>query len=354
MKLGLVREFFAAQIGQVDEALGALLRERNDPAEHYGMIRYHFGFSEGGQRLPSGKRMRAIFCLLIGGATGAPPAALRTLMVATELMHGASLAHDDVEDGDLTRWDRSTLWSRFGANQAVNAGDAMIGLTYGRLLRLAGDGVPPATVLRVIEIYAQAHLRMAEGQHLDLACESRPDTTIATYLDIIARKTASACECPSRAAAVLAAKGGELEEACAAFGRSFGMLYQMVDDVAGVWGDPDSTGKAELADVALHKASLPVIVGLARGSPRLRALFAGPRACAPSARLTREQALGIRDELTGLRVREECCTYMAKYRDEAIASLKATRSDGPEIGLLEMMTRLCAEMGGLAEGLAGG
>lgn len=346
MKLGLVREFFGPQIDEVDAALGNYLNQSNDPPEHYSMVRYHFGFSESGKRLSSGKRMRAIFCLLIGGASGAPTAALRTLMLASEVMHGASLVHDDLEDGDATRWERPTVWSRYGTNQAVNVGDAMIGMTYELLLSLAETGVPLERVHRVIRIFNAAHLRMSEGQHLDLVHEGHPDTSVERYLDIIDRKTATACECPSRASAVLANAPPETEEAYARFGRAFGMLYQIVDDYAGVWGDPETTGKAELGDVVLRKASLPVLYGYKLGSTRLRELL-HPAAIPPGApvsRLTREEALFVKEELTRLSVPTHCRDHVRQQRDAALAALRETANDSMETTMLETMVQLCAKM----------
>lgn len=349
MKAGLLREFFSPQIDEVDAALGAYLNERSHPADHYSIIRYHFGFSEDGKRLASGKRMRAIFCLLIGRATGARAEPLRTLMMATELMHGASLVHDDLEDADPIRWGRATVWSKFGVNQAVNAGDAMIGMVYELLLRLARDDVPGAAVVRLLHIFNQTHLRMTEGQHLDLASEGRPDTAIETYLDIIARKTASACECPSRASAVLTNCSRDLEEAYASFGRAFGMLYQIVDDVVGTWGDPDTTGKVALADIALRKASLPVLYGYHLGSPRLRGLLAHARQQrSRDATFDPNEAIEIREELAARGVRERCQEHIVQHRDEALAGLRGTGSTSPEVKMLETMTLLCAEMGGVA------
>jgi geranylgeranyl pyrophosphate synthase len=133
----------------------------------------------------------------------------------------------------------------------------------------------------------------------------------------------------------------DAEDAFARFGRAFGMLYQVVDDYVGVWGDSEATGKSELGDVVLRKASLPMLYGYQRGSEDLRSRLRQATGSAPP---SVEEAVRIRDELTRLGVRELCRQHAVRYRDEAVASLRATRCERPEIGMLETMAVLCAEM----------
>src|SRR5687768_12428183 len=101
MDNGLLRQLFQAEIGEVDAALAARLSQAGDdgPWPH---VRYHLGI-EGGVMMPRGKRLRAIFCLLIGRAARTPASAVRVLMLASELGHAASLIHDDIQDGETIR-----------------------------------------------------------------------------------------------------------------------------------------------------------------------------------------------------------------------------------------------------------
>lgn len=351
MNFDSIRAIFAQDIGAVDEALRVYLDRASDPHSHYGMIRYHLGFANESLQpvmdnpLRRGKRLRPIACLLICRALGAPAGAAEQVMVAAELMHAASLAHDDIEDEDPVRWGRPTLWSLFGAGQAINAGDALIGMTYQLLLDLPESGVSPDTALKVIRAFSQAHLRMCEGQHLDLMYRGRFDVSVDTYLDIISRKTAAALECIALAAALVAVHDPAVTGCYQRFGRAFGMLYQICDDIRAVWVEPQGKEKIAGNDVRWRKPTLPLLIGLQMGAPRLRALFSER---SPDGALAADPA-EIAEELRRLGVEESCRMRAASYRDEAITHLRNSGGDPSAHGLLEMMVRICAQSAGVQD-----
>ncbi|WP_437967082.1 polyprenyl synthetase family protein [Sorangium sp. So ce260] len=351
MDFDSIRACFTEDIGAVDRALRAHLERASEPYSHYGMLRYHLGFANESLKaiaddsLRRGKRLRPIACLLICRALGAPAGAAEQVMVAAELMHAASLAHDDIEDEDPVRWGRPTLWSLFGSGQAINAGDALIGMTYQLLLGLPQSGVSPDTALQVIEAFSQAHLKMCEGQHLDLLYRGRFDVGVDTYLDIISRKTAAALECIALAAALVAVRDPEIRGSYQQFGRAFGMLYQICDDIRAVWAEPQGKEKVAGNDVRLRKPTLPLLLGLQMGAPRLRALFSERSS---SGALAAEHA-EIAEELRRLGVEASCLMRAASYRDEAIAHLRSTAHSSPAHDLLEMMVRICAQSAGVQD-----
>ncbi len=366
MNPGMLREAFGSQIDEIDAALEAYLSRRIDPPAHYGMIRYHFGYANAdlspltGPKLSRGKRMRAIFSLLVGRAVGADPKVLQTLMLASEMMHSASLVHDDVEDGDTVRWGRPTLWSLFGIEQAINVGDSLIGLTYDLLLELQSQGLAADRVLRVLKVFKDAHLKLTEGQHLDLS-SGLAAARVRGYQGMIARKTAAACECATESAAIAGGGSPRIEEAFRAFGFAFGMMYQVCDDIRDVWGDPNDTGKDSGRDIYLRKRSFPLVYAAEIGPPWLTELLwlsndAGKerRMHPPSGRrkpdeLTPQQVQMVRDELLRLGIAGRCREVARHYRDVAIESLRSTGLEAPELSMLENMTNLCAAMAGVAE-----
>jgi len=138
--------------------------------------------------LPRGKRLRPLICSLFCRLFALPSDAAVVVITATEIMHAASLAHDDIEDHDAVRWGRPTLQSAFGLEQAINVGDSFIGVVYQLRLTLGSRGVDPAVVTKVIEVFNSTHLRMCEGQHLDLRSRYSDDLTVAEYLDMVSRK----------------------------------------------------------------------------------------------------------------------------------------------------------------------
>jgi geranylgeranyl diphosphate synthase type I len=351
VKLEALRTLLAPQILEVEDALVRYFERATDPPGHYGIIRYHLGYADevlrplNGKRLARGKRLRPILCMLIGRAIGVPHPALVRVMLAAELMHNASIVHDDIQDQEELRWGRATVWTQFGVGQAINVGDALIGYVYDLLLTLREDGVDLDRVLRVVQTFNRAHIRMAEGQHLDLANQGCIDITVPAYLDVISRKTAAACECIAHAAAILAERAPELEEAYREFGHAYGMLYQICDDLNSIWKSPGETGKQPLGDLVLRKATLPLLYGLTLGSPALREVLLRPVDGAEA--LSLDEAEFVQNELTRLEVDKTCKRHAIEYRDRAIEQLRSTRIESSEHKLLESMVMLTAQVAGV-------
>lgn len=340
-----LRESFAAEIDEIDAALAAYLDPLTDPVGHYGMLRYHLGFADErfhplpGGRQHGGKRVRAILCMLIGRAVGVGPGPIRQLMLASELLHSASLAHDDIQDAEPTRWGRPTLWSLCGTSQAINAGDALVGMTFDQLLKLR-EHVPVELVLQVLDRYVAAYLRMSEGQHLDLVHQGRLDLGVSTYLDVISRKTASALECFCGATAILAKRSPELEKSYRHFGASFGMLYQVADDCRAVWGDPTETGKIASRDIVLRKMTLPVLFAVERGPAPLRERILQSREAKPT--FSDAEAAEIVEEMTAAGIDRLCTEVAFQHRDSALAALQSAPTSDEERMMLEKLVRMCA------------
>jgi geranylgeranyl pyrophosphate synthase len=203
------------------------------------------------------------------------------------------------------------------------------------------ESIPHERAFRVMQLFNRAHLRMAEGQHLDMIFEGRIDIDIDRYLDITSRKTAATCECAAHAAAIVAGLD-DREEAFRRFGEAFGMLYQVADDINDVWNDSGETGKTELSDLERGKATLPFLLGYERGSQRLRSILEG------TGNITTADASIVRRELTRLGVDRLCREYVARYRDEALVALEEACGGTAEFHMLARMTEMCAERAGVA------
>ena len=124
---------------------------------------------------------------------------------AVELGHNFSLVHDDIEDGDVERRHRATLWTIHGVPQAINTGDALFSLSRIALHRLTDLGFSDAKVLRLMRLFDETCLALCEGQYLDIAM-SRSDElmTVELYFDMIGRKTAALIAASIESGALLA------------------------------------------------------------------------------------------------------------------------------------------------------
>jgi geranylgeranyl diphosphate synthase type I len=229
------------------------------------VVEHHLGWLDGNGHSTGaggGKALRATLALLSAEAVGSTPAVALPGAVAVELVHNFSLLHDDVMDGDRERRHRPTAWVRFGVGQAICAGDALLALAHEVLVERPGDERRRAALA-----LAKATGAMIAGQGQDLAFERRLDTSVAQYLSMAAAKTGALLGCSASVGAVLAGAGPGPVTALTRFGCHLGLAFQMTDDLLGVWGRPDVTGKPVGSDIRAGKASLPIVVALQSDHP---------------------------------------------------------------------------------------
>ncbi|WP_372669087.1 family 2 encapsulin nanocompartment cargo protein polyprenyl transferase [Amycolatopsis kentuckyensis] len=252
--------------GLVDPALRASADRLPDAMRR--IAGYHFGW-EDARGEPSaadgGKALRPALVLLCAEAAGGDPAAAVPAAVAVELVHNFSLLHDDVMDGDTTRRHRPTAWTVFGTGPAVLAGDALLSVAFEQL---TPEGA---------KLLSQGVLDLLEGQAADVDFEQRDDVTPAECVRMANGKTAALIGAACQLGALLAGRP-EAVARFGEFGRSVGLAFQHVDDLLGIWGDPEETGKPVFSDLQNRKKSLPVVTALTSGTAagaELAGLYAG-------------------------------------------------------------------------------
>jgi geranylgeranyl diphosphate synthase type I len=225
----------------------------------YGMLRYHLGLD--GASPPQGKALRPTLCLLIDEALGGSWPRALPAAAAIELVHNFSLIHDDIQDGDRLRRGRPTLWSRWDVPQAINAGDAMFCLATLGLRDLRAD-FDDGLVVEVMSVLQEATREMIEGQYLDVSYERVPEIGLDQYLEMIRCKTGALLRASIEIGALLADAGTLVRQRCRRFGEATGRLFQIKDDMLGVWGESATTGKAVDTDIKRRKKSLPIVMAL--------------------------------------------------------------------------------------------
>ena len=195
-----------------------------------------------------GKQVRPMLSLLFAQACGKPCRESLKYAAATEMLHNATLMHDDVADASDTRRGLPTLHSLMGPAPAILTGDFWLARSVGLLLGSA----------RVTEIFANTITNLAEGEMLQMQCAATAETTEDDYLRIIYCKTASLFEtaCLSGACSVGASK--VMCDAAAAFGRAFGIAFQIRDDILDYTGD-EGFGKPIGIDLKEQKITMPLL-----------------------------------------------------------------------------------------------
>ncbi|MCS0638413.1 polyprenyl synthetase family protein [Streptomyces sp. LP05-1] len=261
--------------------VGPALRDRVARLHDWpaGMAGYAFGWNDAEGRPESGraaggKGLRQALAVLCAEAAGAPGAVAVDAAVAVELAHTFSLLHDDIMDGDETRRGRPSLWAAYGTGPAVLAGDALLALAFEVLADAPHGGAAVRRLARDLR-------ELVAGQSDDLLFEGRPWTgpeavDPAAYTAMAERKTGALLGCAAALGALLAGAPAATVEALSAAGRDLGTAFQIQDDVLGLWGDPEVTGKPVGADLRRGKKTLPVLAALAGPAPaadRLAALL---------------------------------------------------------------------------------
>lgn len=237
------------------------------------LVRYPLGLAEpDGSPGPGigGKLLRPSLVLFSCEALGGRPEPALPFAAALELVHNFSLVHDDIQDGDEFRRGRPSAWKAFGVGQAINAGDALLALAL-RTALLAD--LPSEAKVMAQELLSLATLQMIEGQILDLAGEGKA-LGVEAYLEMARRKTGALLGC-AFALGTVAAGRPEFKEVSLELGEELGLAFQIKDDLLGIWGDPEKTGKPVGSDLLRKKRSFPVSFALEK-DPGLLPLLSAP------------------------------------------------------------------------------
>ena len=268
-----------------------------------------------------GKRVRPllVFCAAPQGAlieTGRRENLL-SAGAAVELVHMATLVHDDLLDGATMRRGRPTVAMSLGAERAVSTGDFLFARAFGELTR-AGSA-------RAVSALAAAALDLSQGEMDQQRAAYDLDLTEDAYLSRCRRKTAALFSVACRLGAMVGGAGRDAEDRLAAFGENVGMAFQIFDDILDLAGAPAVTGKRRGTDLCDGTVTLPVILAL-QLEPALRAEVAsaceGPQLEALCDRLAAHQGLRI--------ARERALAFVAAAR-RAIEEGPADGADVPAL-----------------------
>jgi geranylgeranyl pyrophosphate synthase len=214
----------------------------------------------------AGKRLRPAFVLLVHRACGGTDRSARDAIdaaIAIELIHSATLLHDDIIDGGMLRRGKPSALARYGSAATLVAGDYL----FCRAFELCGRFEE-----HLVRTAAQACIQLTEGEVMEGRLRHNAATSLDDYLAVITRKTASLFAAGGKVAADLAGVPARTVDAMHRLGNAVGLAFQMIDDLLDILGPEKKIGKPVGSDLRAGIPSLPVVLGIA-SSPRFAAMI---------------------------------------------------------------------------------
>jgi len=257
-----------------------------------------------------GKRLRPLLTVAAARLAGSDNDTCLKLAAAVEFIHTATLLHDDVVDGSQLRRGKVAAHLIWGAAQSVLVGDFL----FARAFELMVE----TNSMKALEILAKASRVIAEGEVLQLTRSHDLNLSQALYLEIIAAKTAELFAAASEAGGVSAGVTESQSDALRAYGMNLGLAFQLADDALDYGGTTEALGKNAGDDFREGKATLPLLLAIARSGPREAEFW--------------ERAIGRREQteadfrrarelIVGTGALEATLDLAANYADKAKAAL---------------------------------
>lgn len=270
-----------------------------------------------------GKRLRPALCIMSYGAVGGKDM-MKPVKVgaAFEIIHSATLVHDDINDQGEIRRGRKTLHKEYTVSKAIIAGDYMFAMGF----RLLAAEAP-----QIVDYIVDASASMGAGEFVQKDFEHASSVTEDDYIEIITGKTAKLFEASSKSGAAVANADGAMLEALGNFSHYIGLAFQIVDDTLDVTGDPHNTGKAVGTDLIEGKPTLPVIYAMQDPDkgPRLIDLF-------EKADVTTDDVAEALELIRSTDSVDRCLSKAREYVDEAVGYMDSVPDSIYKDALLDL------------------
>lgn len=262
-----------------------------------------------------GKRLRPTLAAAACVAFGGTPESVLHQAMGIEMFHNFTLIHDDVMDRSSRRHGHATVYRRWGDEQAILSGDALLTLATIEVMKDAGD-----KVVQVLDVFNRMAIEVYEGQQLDTEFQRRKRVSIAQYMKMIYLKTAALI---SGACAIGAIMGGASQkdvEAMKKYGECLGMAFQLRDDWLDVYGDVSSFGKNIGNDIVTRKRTWLYIMAEENLPARLENAY-------ESGYCNAKLVGVVRNIYDMLGLSAKCSALIDEYAQMAVDALPASLSD---------------------------
>ena len=271
------------------------------------------------QKVPKGKRLRAKLILKIAGLSDDS----YKLAAIIELIHAASLLHDDVIDDALTRRGKDSINALFGNKTSIMLGDILYSKGFAAL------SIFPSNIAQKI---SNAVALLSVGELLDVKLSHSFNDNEELYMNMIYKKTASLIEAASASAAMLVDKDVKIYEL---YGKNLGLAFQVIDDILDITQDSEKLGKPSLHDFKEGKTTLPYMYLFSRvddeDKKKLLSLFKKD--------LSQDDKIWIKNKMQESSSLDDSILYAKKLGSDALEAIKNEENDSLSKIITEMIER---------------
>uniref|UniRef100_A0AAU2UYL6 Polyprenyl synthetase family protein n=1 Tax=Streptomyces sp. NBC_00003 TaxID=2903608 RepID=A0AAU2UYL6_9ACTN len=301
--------------------------------------------------LPAGKLFRPCLLLASAQAVGGDPMSVLPAAVAAEFGHVGSLIHDDIIDADAVRRGRPAAHRKYGADEAIVAGDLLFFSLFECLAECRERGVPADRVVTAVAAIARAGTDLCRGQSLEARLTGCRVFEVGPYLEMVRLKTAALFRAACEVGGILGGAGPAELASLVSYANHLGVAFQVHDDLLAYTGDADSAGKAPTSDVRNGRPVLPVILAhRAADRPTRREI----EDCL-SGRTDPAEALAVLASiLREAGAIDDSLALAARHADAAVAALDALPPGEGRDLLAEFVARALAALPGPETGPATG
>ena len=210
-----------------------------------------------------GKRLRAMLPMLVGQAVGRGHEGHYVLGACIEIIHNFTLVHDDIMDQDPVRRGLRAVHVEFDDSTAINAGDAMLALSFEMLAD--STYIDDEQLRPLVRSIGEMVRRVSEGQQEDFEFEERDHVSEEDYMSMIEGKTSAMFEMCARTGAIIAGASDEVVETMSEWGLMLGLCFQIMDDVIDLRSDTATLGKTSGSDISSGKRTIIALHALSSG-----------------------------------------------------------------------------------------
>ena len=257
-----------------------------------------------------GKRLRPVMTIASALSCGYKGNTHVTLATIIEMIHAATLLHDDVIDNSVKRRCEDTVNKVWGNKHSILAGDYVYSVAFQKMVVIKDP--------KVLKILSEATSYIVEGEIIQLTQAHNPKTNIASYLEVITRKTAKLFKVAAELGAIISNASPQQITKLSNIGNSFGMAYQIINDLDDYSSDHHSTGKNICDDLAEGKPTLPYIMAYNSTTAAQKELL--ENSIAKESTLDVNSVLSILDETNAFTKTKE---YANNYLQAALYDLKS-------------------------------